>query len=74
MIEDVLSVLSETTVFKFFYTMILWYLKSLEKGDNDWEIGDKDTELPVQKEILRKMFLLWFKDILEENCITSSEF
>lgn len=74
MIEDVLSVLSETTVFKFFYTMILWYLKSLEKGDNDWEIGDKDTELPVQKEILRKVFLLWFKDILEENCITSSEF
>lgn len=49
MIEDVLSVLSETTVFKFFYTMILWYLKSLDKGDNDWEIGYKDTELPVQK-------------------------
>lgn len=74
MIEDALSILSETTILKFFYTMILWYLKSLDKGDNDWEIGDTDTELPVQKEILRKMFLFWFKDILEENCITSSEF
>lgn len=74
MIEDMLSVLSETTAFKVFYTMILWYLKSLDKGDNDWEIGDKDTELPVQKEILRKMLLLWFKDILQKNCITSSEF
>lgn len=58
MIEDMLSVLFETTVFKFFYAMILWYPKSLDKGDNDWEIGDKDTELLVPKEILREMFLL----------------
>lgn len=58
MIEDVLSVLFETTVFKFFYTMILWYPESLDKGDNDWEIGDKDTELLVPEEILREMFLL----------------
>lgn len=74
MIEDVLSVLSETTFLKFFYTIILWYLKSCDKGDNVWDVGDKDTELPVQKEILRKMFLLWFKGILQKNCITRSEF
>lgn len=44
--------------FIFFYTMILCYFKSLDKGDNDWGNGEKYTELFVQKRFFRKMLLL----------------
>lgn len=56
-------------VFNFFCTMILWYLKSVDKGNNDWENGEKDTELSVQKGIFRKILLLWFKVILQKSSI-----
>lgn len=44
--------------------MILWYFKSLDKGDNDWRNGEKYTELSVQKGFFNKMLLLLFKAIL----------